>query len=81
MSSWKDRNQFDDLPVFRRRAARTTGPDNEIKRYINSPTVVTKDPIQWWWDHRREYPRLSRMALNYLTIPGTSSMLLVCSCY
>jgi hypothetical protein len=24
------------------------------------------DPLKWWWDHRRTYPALSRMAFDYL---------------
>ncbi|TFK82771.1 hATC-domain-containing protein, partial [Polyporus arcularius HHB13444] len=44
----------------------------EFDRYIAEPTVFTKDPLGWWWERRREYPRLSRMAIAYLTIPGTS---------
>lgn len=33
------------------------------------------DAVAWWYDHRKAYPRLSRMALYYLTIPGMCSML------
>jgi hypothetical protein len=28
-----------------------------------------KDPLKWWWEHRRTYPTLSHMALDYLSIP------------
>lgn len=30
------------------------------------------DPIAWWYERRDTYPHLSRMALDYLTIPGES---------
>lgn len=28
------------------------------------------DAVAWWYDHRKAYPHLSCMALDYLTIPG-----------
>ncbi|KIK39707.1 hypothetical protein CY34DRAFT_88736 [Suillus luteus UH-Slu-Lm8-n1] len=28
------------------------------------------DPLAWWHGHRKTYPRLSRMAIGYLTIPA-----------
>lgn len=46
-------------------------PD-ELDRYLatecdrNAPD----DALLWWWEHRHVYPRLSRMAADYLTIPG-----------
>ncbi|TFK79581.1 hATC-domain-containing protein, partial [Polyporus arcularius HHB13444] len=45
---------------------------DELDRFLRSPIVPTEDPVAWWWDNCREYPRLSRMAMAYLTIPGTS---------
>ncbi|KAM5529455.1 hAT family dimerization domain protein [Fusarium oxysporum f. sp. phaseoli] len=35
-------------------------------------TLVT-DPIQYWWERRRDYPRLSRMALDLLSVPSMSA--------
>ncbi|KAF6515108.1 hypothetical protein HZS61_005014 [Fusarium oxysporum f. sp. conglutinans] len=35
-------------------------------------TLVT-DPIQYWWERQRDYPRLSRMALGLLSIPSMSA--------
>jgi hypothetical protein len=32
-----------------------------------------EDPIQYWASKRREYPRLSRMALDVLTVPAMSA--------
>jgi hypothetical protein len=37
--------------------------------------MTVKDPPKWWWDHRRTYPALSRMAFNYLSIPCKSPFL------
>jgi hypothetical protein len=30
--------------------------------------VKTDDPMKWWWNHRREYPVLSQVALDYLSV-------------
>lgn len=57
---------FDNLPFV--------GPvieeGDELKRYLASGPVPVTDPIQWWQDRRKAYPRLSCMAIDYLTIPG-----------
>jgi hAT family C-terminal dimerisation region len=45
--------------------------DDEISRYLDAGTEHVDDPIEWWVDHRDTYPHLFRMALDYLTIPGT----------
>ena len=34
------------------------------------PEYVT-DALAWWYEHKNVYPRLHRMALDYLSIPGT----------
>lgn len=43
---------------------------DELSRYLNSDPEHVDDVLKWWWERRNTYPRLSRMALNYLTIPG-----------
>jgi hypothetical protein len=43
---------------------------NEIDEYLALPVVGVKDPLKWWTDNRAAYPNLSRMALDYLSIPG-----------
>ncbi|EIW54547.1 HAT dimerization, partial [Trametes versicolor FP-101664 SS1] len=45
---------------------------DELKRYLASDPVPVTNPIQWWQDRRKAYPRLSRMAIDYLTIPTTA---------
>jgi hAT family C-terminal dimerisation region len=51
----------------------TTASSVELTAYLASPVDPTvKDPVMWWWEHRFQYPRLSRMARDYLTIPPTS---------
>lgn len=60
-------NMFDNLP-FVGSTAEEEG--DELKRYLASDPVKVTDPIQWWQERRKAYPRLSRMAIDYLTIPG-----------
>ena len=43
----------------------------EIDRYLKSARVKdVKDPLQWWMDNQASYPCLSRMAKDFLVIPG-----------
>jgi hypothetical protein len=48
---------------------------NELDEYLSQAIEKVKDPIAWWWDHQKVYPRLSAMALDYLSIPGTCSVI------
>jgi hypothetical protein len=48
---------------------------DELSDYLAAPLEKVGDPIGWWWDHRMVYPRLARMAFDYLSIPGSSSAL------
>ena len=43
---------------------------DELDEYLSQAIEKVRDPIAWWWDHRKVYPRLSAMALDYLSIPG-----------
>ena len=43
---------------------------DELQRYLNAPVESVIDPVTWWLDRRSTFPRLSRMALDYLLIPG-----------
>lgn len=62
---------FDNIPFV----GPITEEGDELKRYLASDPVPVEDPIQWWQDRRKAYPRLSRMAIDYLTIPGESTSL------
>ena len=43
----------------------------ELDHYLKSPQVKdVTEPLQWWFDNQRSYPHLSRMAWDFLTIPG-----------
>ena len=47
----------------------------ELDHYLKSAQVKDiKDPLQWWMDNQVSYPRLSRMARDFLIIPGEFSL-------
>jgi len=51
---------------------RTTEMD-EFQTYILSPTYNEDvDPLEWWKINENQYPRLSKMARDFLAIPSTS---------
>ena len=44
---------------------------DELERYLSSGRIKgVTDPIKWWHENQGSYPRLSRMAKDFLTIPG-----------
>lgn len=45
---------------------------SELDDYLSLPLERVRDPIAWWWEHRAMYPKLSAMAFDYLSIPGSS---------
>ncbi|OBS15938.1 hypothetical protein FPOA_27990 [Fusarium poae] len=50
---------------------------DEYDHWLSSPDVksdpLVTDPIQYWWERRKDYPRLSRMALDLLSVPPMSA--------
>lgn len=46
---------------------------SEVDEYLKRPVENVLDPLKWWIDNRRVYPSLSSMALDYLSIPPTST--------
>ncbi|KAF5309387.1 hypothetical protein D9619_012291 [Psilocybe cf. subviscida] len=62
-------NMFDDHPGL---APLTSEAGDEIERYLLAGCEDVKDGLMWWYEHRHTYPRLSRMARDYLSIPPTS---------
>jgi hypothetical protein len=48
--------------------------EDELERYLLHvkpvPASACPNPIRWWLDRVADYPNLSKMALNYLIIPG-----------
>ena len=59
---------FDNIPMLA--PPKATKLQKELDQYLSSEIEHVSDPLAWWYEHRNAYPRLSRMALNYLTIPG-----------
>lgn len=46
---------------------------SEIDRYLAEPLEKQNDVdnlVLWWYNRRSTYPRLSRMAMDYHTVPG-----------
>ena len=61
-------NIFDDLPALS--APRKADLRDELDCYLSTDPEHVTDAIAWWYKKRYTYPRLHRMALDYLTIPG-----------
>jgi hypothetical protein len=61
-------NQFDDLDECH---PPKKGIRDELDRYLSTDPEGTKDPMKWWTAKRSDFPCLSRMAMDYLSIPGT----------
>jgi len=64
----KDTNIFDDLPALS--APKHNELSDELSRYLSTDPEQVLDVLLWWHEHKKTYPLLSRMALDYLTIPG-----------
>ena len=57
-----------------RPTAPVVAPDSETKRFALEPQANKQlDIVAWWISHRMEYPRLSLLAMDYLSIPATSA--------
>lgn len=61
-------NIFDNLPSFQPPNAHELS--DELARYLSINVEDVDDPIQWWSDRKTQYPNLSRMAIDFLTLPG-----------
>jgi hypothetical protein len=55
-------NLMDDTP--------TSSSEDELQRYLSTDVEDVKDALMWWTERRAMFPRLSRMACDYLAIPG-----------
>lgn len=51
---------------------------NELDIYLETGPERVHDPIGWWYERRVEFPNLSRMAMDYLGIPGELAVCQVC---
>jgi hypothetical protein len=43
----------------------------EVDRYLSTDTEAIDNVLLWWWEQCSMYPCLSRMALDYLSIPSS----------
>jgi hAT family C-terminal dimerisation region len=59
---------FDTLPSLNAPKPHELG--DELDRYLSIDPEAVEDVLMWWHGRRAMYPCLSRMALDYLTIPG-----------
>ncbi|GES89785.1 zinc finger BED domain-containing protein RICESLEEPER 2-like [Rhizophagus clarus] len=56
--------------VFKRKR---TQEIDEFQAYFLSPVCdESVDPLQWWKINQSQFPRLAKMAMDYLAIPSTS---------
>ena len=72
-----------DCPLFAPLRPTTRAPADELRLYLEADLVdvIGKDAdhaIEWWREKRSTYPQLSRMAIDYLTIPGNVVGYFVC---
>jgi hypothetical protein len=53
------------------------GGHDEYDHWLSNPDAkndpLITNPFQYWWERRNDYPRLSRMALDLLSIPPMSA--------
>jgi hypothetical protein len=69
-STTKDDNEF---TSFGNLSVTTCPRASEIQEYLSHVVENVKDPLKWWVDNKYVYPNLHRMALDYLSIPATST--------
>jgi hypothetical protein len=68
MSEKRSKNIFDNLPALS--APRIRELRDELDRYLSTDPEHVVDVLMWWTERKSMYPNLSRMALDYLSIPG-----------
>ena len=54
-----------------------TAHASEIDEYLRFPIETCRDPLKWWIDSWHVYPNLSKMALDYLSIPSELNLFLI----
>jgi hAT family C-terminal dimerisation region len=59
---------FDDLPALA--ALKPSDLRDELDRFLSTDPEYVQDVLSWWFERRHTFPRLSRMARDYLSIPG-----------
>jgi hypothetical protein len=66
------KNMFDALPCLA--APKPDELRDELARYLSTDPEQVEDVLLWWSERRASFPCLSRIALDYLTIPGAFSL-------
>ena len=46
--------------------------ETELNHYLDQPIDEEAEPLFWWQAHENEFPILSKMARDYLTVQATS---------
>ncbi len=64
-------NIFDNLPALQ--APKPSKLRGELDRYLATDPFDVSDALAWCHEQRHGYPHLHRMALDYLSIPGSLS--------
>ena len=59
---------YDNLPALS--APKAKELCDELTRYLSTDPEQVDNVLLWWHERKSMYPHLSRMALDYLTIPG-----------
>ncbi|GLB40081.1 hypothetical protein LshimejAT787_0705910 [Lyophyllum shimeji] len=72
-SKTASQNMFDDLFAITPSASKPRV--DELALYLSTEPENVSDALKWWHEKRLTYPRLSRMALDYLSIPGLWSLM------
>jgi len=60
-------NTFDHILALS--APRQSDLQNELERFLATDPEEVTDVLLWWFEQKHIYPRLYRMALDYLSIP------------
>jgi hypothetical protein len=76
-ASSEQMNIFDNLMDI----TSTPSSDDELQRYLAADVEDVKDGLMWWHERRSIFPRLSRMARDYLSIPGECLFSCICLMY
>ncbi|KAJ3571478.1 hypothetical protein NP233_g3729 [Leucocoprinus birnbaumii] len=66
------KNRFDHLAFTQKATGVSTEFEDEVTRYLSVAPHPCEDPIRWWYENQHTYPKLSRMARDFLSIPATS---------
>jgi len=61
-------NIFNNLPALAPPQRMAAG--DQLRLYLSTEVENVSNVLQWWYEKQKMYPRLHRMALDYLSIPG-----------